>query len=195
MNREKKIFVLDDEPRVAKAIAQSVLSLPEVVVECYSNPFECLEVLKINPCDVLITDINMPQMNGIAVLKATKELAPFIKVVIVTGHGDIQMAVQAVKMGAAHFFEKPLSERTFLPVLKEIVESLASQDDARSLTAAETQVLKLVADGKANKEIAFLLKKSLRTIENQRHSLMKKLNADSPAELTKKAISMGLSSV
>jgi len=188
------VFVLDDEPRVAKAITQSIQSLG-VKVLTFTGSLECLEAIKNTACDLLVTDVNMPHMDGIAVLKAAREAKPILKVMVVTGHGDIPMAVKAVKEGALNFFEKPLDEESFIPAVKEALRSIEKAGAASELTDAEMQVLQLVASGKSNKEIAYLLDRSIRTIENHRHRLMKKLGADSPASLTKIAIALGISTV
>jgi two-component system response regulator TtrR len=147
-------------------------------------------------CDVLVTDVRMPDMDGLELLEKTRTFRPHIAVLIVTGYGDIPMAVKAVKAGAEEFIEKPLAEETFVPMIEEALERSISRfkPDIKILTKTEIVILKLVGEGKTNKEIADGLGRSVRTVENHRHRLMRKLGSRNAVDLIKKAINLGLAS-
>ena len=189
----RTIAVVDDEPTVLKAISQSLASL-DCSVSTFVTPLACLETIREKPFDVLISDINMPGMDGIALLKELKQIRPLMPVVLITGYGDIPLAVRAVKEGAFDFLEKPLDEQTFIPVIESALnEASASYTyEGENISEAEAKVLRLVAAGKSNKEIAYLLDRSIRTVENHRHRLMKKLKANSTADLVKIALALGM---
>jgi two-component system, LuxR family, response regulator FixJ len=191
--KQPTVFVLDDEPKVAKAIGQTVASL-SCTVRCFTSGSECLNELRTSHCDLLITDVNMPGMDGLQLLEEAKRIRPLLPVLMVSGYGDIPIAIKAVKRGALDFIQKPLDESTFLPLVREALTLAqpADSDEAKAVTEAEREVLRLIVAGKTNKEIAFALERSSRTVENHRHRLMRKLNVSSPAELVKAAIRLGL---
>ena len=187
------VFVVDDEPRVLSFMSECISGV-ECRVRSFSHAADCLKALKTEPCDLLVTDVNMPDIDGMALMKQVREIRPLLPIIIVTGYGDIPLAVRAVKEGAIDFVEKPLDENSFLPIVKKALSqrSKASRVDASTLTPAERKILQLVAQGKTNKEIATMLGRSLRTVENHRHRLMQKLRAESVADLVKVALKMGL---
>jgi FixJ family two-component response regulator len=184
------VFIVDDEPLVRKALKQSLESLDAHVV-CFPTPQLCLEALKEECCDLVITDVNMPELNGIELLEQVRSIAPLVPVVVVTGFASIPLAVQAVQMGAADFIEKPLDEEVLLPKVRKILAASVQPGNAQ-LSPAEEKVLRLIVDGRANKEIAHIVGRSIRTVENHRHRLMKKLRCSSAAELVKVALKRGI---
>ena len=191
---EKLVYFVDDEPAVRRAVSQTIAAAGCRVVS-FASAESCLAALEKENCDLLISDVNMPGMDGLALLKAIKEIKPALPVLLITGYGDIPIAVRAVKAGAYDFVEKPLDEATFLPLVEKILDRpIPGVEGAETLTSAERRVLELVANGKSNKEIAYLLGRSIRTIENHRHHLMQKLHAENTADLVKTAIALGLSS-
>jgi FixJ family two-component response regulator len=133
----------------------------------------------------------MPELSGIELLEKVRSIAPLVPVVVVTGFASIPLAVQAVQMGAADFIEKPLDEEILLPKIRKILESTLQPSDSQ-LSPAEEKVLRLIVAGRANKEIAHIVGRSIRTVENHRHRLMKKLKCSSTAELVKVALKRGL---
>ncbi|MCO6431038.1 MAG: response regulator transcription factor [Deltaproteobacteria bacterium] len=187
------VFIVDDEPLVLKAVSRSIAGLA-CITQTFSSAVACLEAVKQYGCDLIISDINMPEMSGLQLLEAVKSSRPETAIVLVTGYGDIPMAVEAVQLGAADFLEKPLNEETFLPKIQSLLNQLSSRKKL-PLTESETEILRLIASGKSNKEIAFILKRSIRTVENHRHRMMEKLGAGSQAELTKIAIAHGLTTI
>lgn len=186
------VFVLDDEPKVLSAISET-LSSRGWAVKAYQSPSECLKALKEEACDLLVSDVNMPEMDGIRFLRQTREVRPLLPVLLISGYGDIPMAVRAVKAGAADFLEKPVTEESLLSTVDHLLSlsGAGGNIDASLLTPAEKRILLLVAEGRTNKDIAQLLNRSLRTVENHRHRLMQKLRADSVADLVKIALAMG----
>lgn len=189
----RKIFFVDDEPGVRKAVSRT-LSEINCKVTCFANAEECLKSLMVEDCGLLITDVSMPGMNGVELLEELKKVRPQLPVLIVTGFGDIPMAVRAVKAGAVDFIEKPLDENTFLPIVEKALQisyGTEGQGD-KILTPSELRILTLICSGMSNKKIASILHRSVRTIENHRHRIMKKLNAENTAELVRIAMKMDI---
>jgi FixJ family two-component response regulator len=182
----RKVFVVDDEPLVRRALKQSIESLGYHVV-CFPSGELCLDALSEERCDLVITDLTMPGMDGLNLLDRIRQVSPLTSVLMVTGYGSVTTAVQSIQRGAVDFIEKPLDEAVLLPKIQALLE-LPHKADSEDLSNAEERILALVAAGKANKEIAYLLNRSVRTIENHRHRLMKKLGVASTAELVKVAL-------
>jgi two-component system response regulator FixJ len=126
-------------------------------------------------------------MDGISLLEHIREVSPLTSVLLVTGYGSVATAVESMRLGAADFIEKPLDESVLLPKIQALLQ-LHEVGNVDDLSPAEQKILELVAAGKANKEIAYVLDRSVRTVENHRHRLMKKLGASSTAELVKIAL-------
>jgi FixJ family two-component response regulator len=129
----------------------------------------------------------MPGMDGISLLEHIREISPLTSVLLVTGYGSVANAVKSMQLGAADFIEKPLDESVLLPKIRRLLHS-HDVGNIEELSPAEQKILELVAAGKANKEIAYVLNRSVRTVENHRHRLMKKLGVSSTAELVKIAL-------
>ena len=183
----RHIFFVDDEPNVRQVIAET-LEQSSLNVTCFACPTECLEDLSAHRCDLLITDLRMPKMSGIELAREVGCRCPWIPVLIVTGYGDIPTAVKAIKAGAADFIEKPLDKKSFVRKVKSLLPENGNHKHlGEPLTQGEERVLKLVLDGKSNKEIADLLNRSRRTIEVHRARVMRKLGADSLVDLVKRA--------
>lgn len=192
--KQPTVFVVDDEPGVLKAVARSVGSL-DCKVQTFSSPLECLNALKETRCAVIVSDVNMPDMDGLELLREARRIQPLVQVVLMTGFASIPLAVKAVQEGAYHFVEKPFDEEGFLPIVQSVLDQSGKSragDVGKSLSEAERTVLALVAEGLTNKEIAHRLDRSIRTVENHRHRLTKKLGARSTAELVKVAVELGL---
>ena len=140
--RRSVIFFVDDEPAVCKAVKQTLETLNCRVI-CFSNAEDCLRSLETGNCDLLISDVNMPGMDGVELLKVVKHLRPMLPVLLVTGYGDIPIAVKAVKAGAMDFIEKPLDETTFIPVVKRALEEHERKNRmiTKPLTKTERKIL------------------------------------------------------
>lgn len=189
----RHIFFVDDEPKVREVVGETLEQLGSMV-SCFEKASDCLEQMEIQRCDLLITDVKMPGMNGIELLVEAKRLAPWLPVLVVTGYGDIPTAVTAIKTGAVDFIEKPLETETFLRKVKSLLKHNAVLDFMKDkpLTRSEVKILRLVVEGKSSKEIASLLHRSIRTIEVHRSGIMHKLGVDNLVDLVKRAAAMGL---
>jgi FixJ family two-component response regulator len=148
------IFFTDDEPKICRVI-EEILEQNGLKVSCFGCPVECIEELQVQRCDLLITDLKMPKMDGIDLMRETKQLNPLLPVLIITGYGDIPTAVEAIKAGATDFIEKPLDKRSFVSKVRSLLPENGNRKHLdQTLTQAEEKVQKLVLDGKSNREIA-----------------------------------------
>jgi len=192
-NAKQLIFFLDDESKIREVIKET-LQESGLEVECFSSPAECLAQLRSVKCHLLITDLRMPEKDGMELLIEVKQLAPWVPVLVITGYGDIPTAVKAIKCGAVDFIEKPLDKKTFVGKVKSILQHGVSSDTrlGQPLTRSEANILKLIIEGKSNREIANSLNRSIRTIEVHRAHLMQKLGVDNVIDLVKMGVAMGL---
>jgi two-component system response regulator FixJ len=192
--KKKIIFFIDDEPQVRKAVSKTLQQIDNVRVVALVDAESCLTELRRIKCDIVITDVNMPDMDGIALMKRIRQLRPQMPILIITGYGDVPMAAKAFKAGAVDFIEKPLTEESLLPAVRAALDSLPPDDtpDINLLTKTEIKILREIGTGKSNKVIAVDIDRSIRTVENHRHRLMQKLRVKNAVELTKVAINMGL---
>lgn len=187
------IFVVDDELAVCKSVSQT-LQRSGYTVSCFVDADHCLQQLQSQSCDLLITDVRMPGMDGIELVRRAKRIVPWLPILVITGYGDIQMAVKAVKAGAAEFIEKPLQKQSFLATVQTILkqQDLKNLLKGKSLSKKELSILHLILQGRSNKEIAQTLHRSIRTVEDHRRYIMRKLNVDNVVDLVKRAAMMGL---
>jgi len=150
----------------------------------------------------IILDVRMPGMSGLELQRVLAERGSALPIIIVTGHGDVPMAVAALKAGAHDFIEKPFKEQALLDLVEGAVrlsrERIVAGDARRaiearfaSLSRREREVLERVLEGKANKVIAFELDLSIKTIEVYRAAVMAKMEAHSVAELAQIAAQVG----
>lgn len=187
------VVFVDDEPMVCQAVYKT-LERAGAKVRCFPRAEDCLQHLAAHRCDLLITDVRMPGTDGMDLLRLVKARLPWIPVLIVTGYGDVPLAVQALKNGAIDFVEKPLDRDHFLQTVQRLVEQNAWPVAAlaESLTRAERKILHLILAGRNNREIADALHRSPRTIEVHRSHLMQKLEVANVTELLRRAAQMGL---
>ena len=177
------IFFVDDDSAVREVVSDTLSEL-QVEVTCFANPEDCLKELAAGKCDLLITDVNMPKMDGLELLAKAKQVCPLLLVLVLTGFGDIPNAVRAMKLGAFDFLEKPLDENIFLPVVElALKRRYVDSPVGHVLSNREKEILQLILDGKSNKEMARLLHRSIKTIEFHRYRLMSKFDVHNLAEL------------
>lgn len=193
MNSRKKqhVFFVDDEPGIRRVVGDELRGLG-CEVSCFGSGGECLAKLKDSDCNLLITDVKMPGMDGLTLLNKAKRIAPWISVMVITGYGDIPMSVRAMKSGAVDFVEKPLERDIFLQKVKAALDrdNFTDMIAGQALSKTEKRVLKLILEGNGNKQIAHKLGRSLRTAELHRSHIMHKLNVDNLVDLVKKTVAM-----
>lgn len=147
----------------------------------------------------LVLDMRMPGMDGFELMEALQKRHATIPIIFVTGHGDIPMAVSAIKKGAMEFIEKPFNDEVFLELVRNALarNALLRAEQAQRTTAAarastltqrEREIMERVVAGKANKTIANELDISVKTVEMHRAHMMEKMGADSIAELVRMAL-------
>jgi two-component system response regulator FixJ len=202
---DRMVHVIDDDDAVRRAVALLLKSEGmSVTVHSSGTAFlEALHALDENGVRCVLTDIRMPDLSGLELLRSLKERGFRQPVIVMTAHGDISTAVQAMKMGAADFIEKPfdgkallaLIEATrFVPVRTAGVDpaSSAAAERVATLSPREREVLTLLMEGKSTKLIARDLALSPRTVEIHRARLMARLEVSSLAEAVRLAVLAGL---
>jgi two-component system response regulator FixJ len=189
--KQLHIFLVDDD-KVILDSASFMLKKYNYECSCFNDANSCLLNFTPRDCDLLITDIHMPGIDGIELLNRVKKMAPWIPVVIMTSYADIPKAVHAVKSGAFDFIEKPFEVENFIEIVKLALRQnqLNDSDVGKPLTKTEKIILKLILDGKSNKGIAYMLQRSERTVEVHRSHIMRKLNVDNVVDLVKRASSL-----
>lgn len=192
-NLKTHIFVVDDDHCIRDTISLN-LEKAGFACTCFENADDCLRKLHVQTCDLLITDVRMPDKNGIELLIEAKRVVPWLPVLLMTSYGDIHLAVKAVKAGAINFVEKPLQWDNFLALIESFLEQHSPDETFRAqcLTKTERVILCLILQGKSNKEIAHLLYRSVRTVEVHRSNIMHKFDVDNVVDLVKRAAAMGL---
>ena len=191
--QKQHIFFVDDEPKIRQVVGET-LEESGFEVSCFSCAADCLERLDSRMCDLLITDVKMPGMDGIELLTEVQRFAPWLPVLLVTGYGDVPMATSAFKAGAVDFVEKPLDRQTLLSAVESVLKQIDPLDPilGKALTRTEKKVLRLIMDGKTNKEIGGLFRRNTRTIEVHRSRIMRKLGVNNAVHLVKRAALLGL---
>ena len=195
------IYVVDDDESVLEALSSLVRSIG-LAVECFSSTKTFFEAIKTRSHGCLILDVRMPEMSGLDVQKKLSELGDGIPIIFISGHGDIPMAVKAIKSGAVDFLTKPFREEDLLnairSALKLDIEKLENlneinriNDHYATLSEREKQVLKFVIEGYLNKQTAMELNISEATVKVHRHNIMKKMNVESVLELVQKTTKIG----
>ena len=190
------VFFVDDEAGIRKIISEELQHIG-CSVRCFERAQNCLDVIDKQNCNLLITDVKMPGMDGLTLLKRIRRIAPWISVMVITGFGDIPMSVRAMKAGAADFIEKPLDRKVFLHKVKTILkkDDFVETPVGQKLTKTEKKVLKLILEGMGNKEIAYKFDRTVRTVERHRSSIMKKFNVYNVVDLVKKTALINLDDV
>jgi len=194
------IFIVDDDEDVRVSL-QTLLKAEGYAAETFESAMAFLASDAPTRRGCLIADIRMPDMDGLALQEELVRRKAELPVIIVTGHGDVPLAVRAMKAGAVDFLEKPYDEEVLLASIRralaaaeEASERAASLHEAEariaSLTEREREVLDLLAAGKANKVIAYELDISPRTVEIHRARVMEKMRAKSLAELVRMVVAI-----
>jgi len=200
MSPEPTIFIVDDD----EAVRDSLRWLMESVglrAQTYSSAQAFLEACHADQSGCLLLDIRMPGMSGLDLQERLVTEGIELPVIIITGHGDVPMAVRALKNGALDFVEKPFNDQLLLDCVnraiaedaerrRNLAHGAALRERFSLLTPREREVLGLVVDGTPNKLIAAELGVSLKTVEAHRARVMEKLEADSLSHLVRMALAL-----
>jgi two-component system response regulator FixJ len=201
MAADMTVHVIDDDAAMRDSLG-FLLSAAGFNVRLHESAIDFLDSnAKLGGC--VITDIRMPDMDGLELLRRLKAKSPQLPVIVMTGHGDVPIAVEAMKLGAADFVEKPFADDVLLGAIQSAIEQGRRQTAlgeidadiagrAASLSERERQVFEGLVAGQSNKMIANKLQISPRTVEIYRANVMTKMQAASLSELVRFAIRAGL---
>jgi two-component system response regulator FixJ len=201
MRTDAVVHVVDDDLAVRQSLA-FLLASDGLPVRLHESASAFLESVREPPAGCILTDVRMPGLDGIAFLRRLKELGFRLPVIVMTGHADVPLAVEAMKEGAADFVEKPFDDELILSAVRAALEreersaersAVETEIRARidALSERESQVLEGLVAGKANKVIAYDLGISPRTVEIYRANVMTKMQAGSLSELVRMALLAG----
>lgn len=190
---DQTVFVVDDDEEVRDSLAVLFQSVG-LTVRQYGSAQDFLDDYDPHRSGCLVLDIRMPGMSGTELQERLRDRRATLPVIMVTGHGDVSLAVRSMKAGALDFLQKPFNEQDLLDLVHHALANDAKRrsessrrqaviDRLASLTPREREVMELIVDGKANKNIASALGVSRRTVEIHRARVMKKAGAGSLAEL------------
>jgi FixJ family two-component response regulator len=196
------VFVVDDDVSMREAL-KNLLRSVGLEVQTYGAAQEFLASPRADVPGCLVLDVRLPGLSGLDLQRRLAEASIQIPIIFITGHGDIQMSVRAMKAGAVEFLTKPFRDQDLLDAVQEAVErDRASRDNRaetaglracyQSLSPREQEVMVLVAGGLLNKQIGGELGTSEATIKMHRGHVMQKMQADSLADLIRKAEKLGL---
>ncbi len=202
MTNEGIVHVIDDDAAVRDSL-KFLLEAAQFAVCTYESAADFLKMLPGLEMGCVITDVRMPGVSGIDLLRQVRNSSKTLPVIVITGHGDIPLAVEAMKIGAVDFFEKPFDDDAFLAAVHFALEQNAKgakREAGRAeitsrmagLSVRERQVLDGLVAGHANKIIAFNLEISPRTVEIYRANVMTKMRAKSLSELVRMALIAGV---
>jgi two-component system, LuxR family, response regulator FixJ len=202
MPDESTVHVIDDDQAVRESVA-FLLTAAGFEVRAHDSAEAFLDGLEQIKSGCIVTDVRMPQMSGLELLQRVRQTRPDLPVIVITGPGDVALAVEAMKAGAADFLEKPFDDEALVSAVEAALRRQASGDgrDAErrelaqrieALSGRERQVLEGLVAGRPNKIIAFDLGISPRTVEIYRANLMTKMHAASLSELVRMALIAGL---
>ena len=198
---DRTVFVVDDDAAALDSLVM-LLRSDGLNPSGFSSAIEFLEFLGPEARGCIISDVRMPGMDGVELIRALKQRHCLMPVILITGHADVTVAVQAMKAGAAEFVQKPFESELILRLVRACLEENDDAVDAsarrlrvlrriESLTAREHQVLGLIMEGASNKLIASSLDISPRTVEIYRANVMSKMRADSLSDLIRMTLLAG----
>jgi len=197
---EPIVFIVDDDDAVRESLNWLISSI-DLKVEAYASAGDFLGQCRPNQSGCLITDVRMPELSGLELQDELNRRGCDLPVIVITGHGDVQTAVRAMKAGAFDFVEKPFNDQLLLDLVnravatsmestREQTQQAEVQSRVDTLTPREKEVLEHISSGESNKGIAHLLGISEKTVEAHRAKVMGKMRVKSLAELVKMVMSM-----
>jgi len=202
MPSDAVVHVIDDDDAVRQSL-EFLLRTARLEVQTHDSATAFLKIASQGHLGCVITDVRMPGLSGIDLLKRVKELDPDIPVIVITGHGDVPLAVEAMKFGAMDFFEKPFDDETLIAAVRSALARHKDDDGRKAdiarihaklkgLSNRERQVLEGLVAGRPNKTIAYDLGISPRTVEIYRANLMTKMQASTLSDLVRMALMAGI---
>ncbi len=197
---DRVIHIVDDEAPVRASLAFLLMSAGFAVRVHDSGPAFLEAVTDVSGA-CLVTDLRMPQMNGVELLEALAARGQRVPAIVITGHGDVPMAVAAMKAGASDFIEKPFADDVLIEAIRRACAAAEVQADAgpsaplvreriEQLTAREREILTGIVAGLPNKTIAYDLQISPRTVEVHRANIMSKMQAKNLPELVRMTLAI-----
>ncbi|HEY2253929.1 MAG TPA: response regulator [Planctomycetaceae bacterium] len=199
---EPTVFIVDDDPDV-RGVLRRMAETVQLHVETFSSAKDFLKSYDPERRGYLLLDVRLPEMSGLELFDELTARKSELPVIMMSGHGEVQLAVRAVKSGALDYLEKPVGHQALLELIyaalaldaRQRQQHFHRQADAESyatLTGRERQVMSLLVAGKAGKQIADELGVSYKTMEKFRGKVMQKMGADSVAQLVFAGINLGL---
>ena len=187
-----RVLIVDDED-INRKVVVVLLSKRGIEVHEAKSGAQSIMMAKVEMYDFILMDIRMPEMSGIELFDRLRALQCRLPVIFLTGHGDVPMAVQALKDGAFDFIEKPFTPERLegivaaalasKPALRMLLDMKDAESTMSRLTPRQAEIVDLIAEGLTSKEIALRLGMSFRTVDTHRARIMEKLKVNSLAEL------------
>jgi FixJ family two-component response regulator len=202
MMSDAMVYVVDDEPEIRDSVAMLLRSVG-IGSKTFASGTEFLAAADLEAAGCVIADVRMPGISGLELQENLRAKQVRLPIIIITGHGDVAMAVRAMKAGAADFIEKPFNGQVLLDAVNRALASsradagepaqrVSIDERLATLSAREREVMVLIAEGRPNKVVATRLGLSTRTVETHRANIMQKMGAKSLADLVRMAIASGL---
>ena len=190
-----RVYIVDDDPSVRKSL-ERLVQTSNHDTRTFPSAKQFLQTDRANVPSCVVVDLKMPGMDGLELQRALQEAKVTMPVIFLSGHGDVPSSVQAIKQGAVDFLEKPVSQEVLLARIQEAIQKDEEGRKVREhrveirrrfelLTTRERQVMGLVVKGLLNKQVAFDLGISEKTVKVHRARVMSKMEADSLAELVR----------
>jgi two-component system, LuxR family, response regulator FixJ len=196
---EPIVAIVDDDEAVLDSL-QVILEAEGFAVEPFASARAFLDRFCHGTFGCVVTDLRMPEMDGLDLLRALGAAGPMPPAIMITGHGDVPLAVRAMKQGAIDFIEKPFAPEVLIASIRNALEFPLRQGGpcpeaealVKRLTGREREVLEQLVIGRSNKEIARALEISPRTVEIHRARVMEKMEAQSLSQLVRQALAAGI---
>jgi DNA-binding NarL/FixJ family response regulator len=204
MTHRPRLLLADDHPLFLEGVRRLLENTYDVVGTVTDGKALIAAAQSLQP-DIIVADISMPEMNGLAAAQIIRKMVPSAKFIILSVHSDQAYAREAFRAGAKGFVSKRAASAELLTAIKQVLEGRTyvtplvdagkaenSLQDAKKLTLRQMEILRLVAEGHQNKEIAQVLKISVKTVEFHKTRIMNELDIHTPAGLTRYAIDHGI---